>query len=88
MAIDETFWEIIGFQKLLVQAVGPEFELVHKFYGKQLPYRWEIRTSKKPVECLDTIELRADDLEYMKGRSEADKLRYLQGKLQGLLVEC
>ncbi len=71
---------IDAYGKPLSEVAGHDFEIINKYDGHQLPYRWEVRTKVEPIRFVTTIRLTKNDILRMNGLREAERLKYLRGK--------
>jgi hypothetical protein len=76
--------EIASCGSLLGEIAGPAFRGTQKYFGDQLPYRWEFTTTAEPVEYVTTIRLAASDIVRMKTMNDGQKLEYLRARFAQL----
>jgi len=73
------------FQEWLATIPGRQYEAVHKYFGYELPYRWEIQ-SDEPGWCT-TIALSASDIMVLSGKDEAGQREFLYPRLRQWLPD-
>ncbi len=83
--MNRIFDAILLYQELLAQIAGPRFEIVDKYSGNQLPYRWEIRTVTEPIQNVTTVALHKNEILCMNGKRKDEMLEYLRGRFGHLL---
>ena len=59
--------------------VGPGYEVSHKYFGYDLPYRWEIRSQQPRWRW--TLALNAADVMRLAGLSERQQRELLYARL-------
>jgi hypothetical protein len=78
--------QIAEIGELLSIITGPAFEVVNKYWGSQLPYRWEARTVVEPIRYVATIELNPSDVLRMDVMPFYEKREYLRGRFAHLFA--
>jgi hypothetical protein len=76
--------EIASCGALLGEIAGPAFRGTQKYYGNQLPYRWEFTTTIEPIEYVSTIQLTASDIARMSIMNDDQKSEYLRARFAHL----
>jgi hypothetical protein len=77
---------IDAYGKLLSEIAGHHFEIINKYDGRQLPYRWEVRTKVEPIRYVATIQLTARDILRMNVPREDERQEYLRNKFGHLFA--
>jgi len=72
--------EIAYYEIFLSEIASSDLEMVHKYDGHQLPYRWEFRTRGVDARYVATVEFSPDDILAMNGKSDDQKRDYLRAK--------
>jgi len=68
----------------------PSFEIVHKYCGDMLPYRWEIQQEILPKQFvwIGTISLDARDILNIDAMSEHDLSSFFFAKVIRVMGQC
>jgi hypothetical protein len=76
--------EIASYGRLLGEIAGPVFMGAQKYFGNQLPYRWEFTTTLEPIQYAATIQLTGSDIARLNAMTEGQKREYLRTRFQHL----
>jgi hypothetical protein len=72
------------YTRILQEIAGPTRDVVNKYGGHQLPYRWEIR-ELDPPKFLEAFAFTAEDILAMNGKSEKAQNEYLRTRFSTVL---
>ncbi len=70
-------------QELSPTVLGPGYEVRHRYFGYDLPYRWEIRSEEPRWRW--TLALSNKDVIYLCGLSEPMQREFLFSRLRDLV---
>jgi hypothetical protein len=77
--------QLAYYESILREISSSELEQINKYFGNQLPYRWEFRTRVEPIEYFATVELTASDILTMNSMNDGQKREYLGTKFGEML---